>query len=260
MKNLTKRLSFTLIFVLILGLSIGCNNDGPPKEESKIYTSVGFIENTLTENEKNYVEIGFNEKSLKLEVKDEDVFNDLKEDDFYKFAFDENNTLLSIEDDVFLEDLVRNSMKDDQEPEDEDPISETRISSEDKLSTDDLTLLESFEFDINNDGSEEKIAMYANVEQGPDGEIYWDDGQDWLFLVEGQEEDYVLFNDYIQIGNLSFHVFTIDDDFYITTIQSTTANLQVNQYKFDPESNEFISTSEYQTSGNVNMIYSTSLY
>lgn len=260
MKKTIKILSFTLILLVVLGVSIGCNKNNQSVEQSKIYTNLGFIENLITENEKNYVEIETNEKTLKLEVEDEVVFNDLKENEFYKFAYDENSSLLSIEDDKYLEDLVRNSTKKDEEAIDEDPIAETRIPSQSKVSTEDLILLDSFEIDINNDDFEEKVAMYVDAEQGSDGEIYWDDGQNWLFLVEGREEDYVLFDDYVQIGNLNFHAFTVDDDFYISTIQTGTANLQVNQYKFDSKSNEFILTVEYQTSGNVNMLHSSSSY
>ena len=99
--------------------------------------------------------------------------------------------------------------------------------------------------------------MYVDAEQGPDGEIYWDDGQDWLLLVEGQDQDYVLFDNYVQIGSIRFHIYTVDEDFYITTIHSGTANLDIREYKFNPESEEFVWTLKHGATGNVNMMHST---
>ena len=104
---------------------------------------------------------------------------------------------------------------------------------------------------------EETIAMYVNAGQGSDGEIYWDDGQNWLFLVEGSEQDYILFDDYVQLGTIKFHIYTTDDDFYITTIQSGTANLDIVEYRFDRDSGKFVSTLLHGTKGNVNMLHST---
>jgi len=134
---------------------------------------------------------------------------------------------------------------------------ETLISVTDKISTGDLALLDSYSFDIDGNGSEEIISMYVDAHQEPNGEIHWDDGQNWLLLVEEQDQNYILFNDYIQLGTLRFHIYTEDDDFHITTIQSTTANLQITEYKFDKESKEFISTPKYRTEGNVNMLHSS---
>lgn len=255
MKSLIKKLSLGLTIIMILGVAFGCNQDKGPKSKVDVYTNVGFIDDIITDDGKNYIEIGVNANSLRLEVLDNNVFNNIEENEFYKFAYDENNILLSIEKDIYLEDLVKQSMK-----EDNDPEGTTHIQTTDKQATEDLVLLDSYSFDINDDGFEETISIYVDAEKGANGEVYWDDGQKWLFLVEGRNEDYVLFDDFIQIGSLNYHIYTEDDDFYITTIQSGTANLDIVEYKFDPDSNGFISTSKYGTTGNVNMLHSTSGY
>lgn len=242
----------------MLVLSFGCDKDkqieSKPESKITVFTNVGFVSDLITEDGKNYVEFSFDGGNLKLEVDDMDVFNSIEEDEFYRFAFDIKNILLSIDKDEYLESLVKKSME---EGIDDNPVESNYISPENKVSTEGLALLDSYEFDINGDGVEEVIAMYVNAEQGSDGEIYWDDGQDWLFLVQGQDQDYVLFNDYVQLGDIRFHIYTVDEDFYITTIQSGTANLDITEYKFDRDSQEFVSILKHKATGNVNMMHST---
>lgn len=262
MKNLIKKSSLGLIIVVMLVLSFGCDKDGQVESKVEVFTNVGFVSDLISENEKDYVEVGVNGADLKLQVEDKDLFKNIKEQEFYKFAYNKDNILLSIETDEYLERLVKESMEEGITPDDEDNLSEddlvkTKIPATEKISTEGLTLLDSYEFDINGDGVEEVIAMYVNAEQGSDGEIYWDDGQDWLFLVQGQDQDYVLFNDYVQLGDIRFHIYTVDEDFYITTIQSGTANLDITEYKFDRDSQEFVSILKHKATGNVNMMHST---
>ncbi len=150
---------------------------------------------------------------------------------------------------------------DKEEPIDEVPDPEVKtviIEATDKIDVQDLALLDSYIFDIDGDGVEETIAMYVDAHQEPNGEIYWDDGQNWLFLVEGEEKDYVLFNDYVQLGTVRFHVYTVDENqFYITAVKPTTAGLSITEYKFDNESNNFIAKTIYEATGNVNMLHNS---
>ena len=258
MKNLFKNLGLGIIIGTILILSFGCTEKEETPSNLKVFTNVGFVSELALEygeDGKNYVEFSVNGSSLKLEVKDTDVFTKIKEDEFYQFAYDQDNVLLSIEEDDYIKGLVLKSMEEGLD--DEDSVTKNHISPENKVSTQGLILLDSYEFDINGDGFEETIGMYVNAEQGSDGEIYWDDGQDWLFLVQGQEEDYILFDDYVQLGNIKFHIYTVDEDFYITTIQSGTANLDIVDYKFDRDLKEFVSTLKHGTTGNLNMLHSS---
>ena len=249
-----KKLSLGLIVVMILVLSFGCGQKEQDQTKITVHTNLGFVSKLSQEDGKNYVEFSFNgdDGNLKLQVDDIDIFNDIEEDEFYRFAFNGyHDLLLSLDKDNYIKSLVLKSMEEGIEPSDSEPI-----SLSEKTSTEGLVLLDSYDFDINGDGIEETIAMYVNAEQSSNGEIYWDDGQDWLFLVEGKEEDYVLFNDYVQLGTIKFHIYTEDDDFYITTVQSGTANLDIVEYRFDPESKQFISSLLHGTRGNVNMLHS----
>jgi hypothetical protein len=141
----------------------------------------------------------------------------------------------------------------------ENETEEISIMPTDKATTEGLALLDYYNFDIDGDGIEETISMYVDAAQDSNGEILWDDGQKWLFLVESKDKDYVLFDDFVQLGTIKFYVYNIldEDAFYITTVKSTTADLTITEYKFDKKTKSFISKVVYNTTGNVNMLHSS---
>lgn len=250
MKNLTKKISLLLIFALVLSISFGCT----PKEDvqKKLYTNSGFLSSKSTEDNKNYVEIAANGENIKLEVKDNNIFKELVEDEYYMVAYDEDSILKSAEVNEFLKKLVMDSMKQGIEVEEGDKFT---ISPSESKDYSDLTLLDQSKIDYNNDGTEETISLYTVAGRGPDGEMAWDDGQNWILVVRDNDKDYVLFENYVQLGAISFYAYFEDDDFVITTIQSGTANLIVTEYRLDKDSNNFIGTIKFSTKGNVNMFH-----
>lgn len=157
--------------------------------------------------------------------------------------------------------IVPGNVVDKEDTQDnEGPIEETDgiiIEATDKVDVTGLSLLDSYIIDFDNNGTDETISLYTAAEKDSNGEIMWDDGQKWKLLVEGTDTDYVLFDDYVQLGSIKFYVYTSDDDFYITTIQTSTASLNLTEYSFNKESNSFISNVKFETSGNVNMIHSS---
>lgn len=156
-----------------------------------------------------------------------------------------------------------NGVIEDEEPKKEPSEEETNsviIESTDKVSTEGLSLLDSYEFDVDGNGDEEIISLYTTAEKDENGEVIWDDGQNWKLLVEGADKDYILFDDYVQLGNIKFYAYTSDDDFYLTTIQTGTANLKLTEYHFDKQDNNFRSTVRFEATNNVNMLYSSDSY
>jgi hypothetical protein len=153
---------------------------------------------------------------------------------------------------------------DKEDPQDkEDPVEEpegTIIEGTDKVDVANLTLLDSYIFDFDGDGTDETISLYTAAEKDTNGEIMWDDGQNWNLLVEDTDQDFVLFNDYVQLGTIKFYVYTSDDNFYITTVQTGTASLKFTEYSFDKESKNFISNVRFETTGNVNMLHNSNGY
>lgn len=139
-------------------------------------------------------------------------------------------------------------------PIDNKELVSKEILPTEKVDVSNLTLLDEYYFDFDNDGEEERIAMYTAAGRAEDGEIAWDDGQNWLFIVQDTDKDYVLFDDYVQLGSIDFYVYTIEDDFYIDTLQVGTANLTLKSYHYNRDKGNFMMTVPYTTTGNVNMI------
>lgn len=134
---------------------------------------------------------------------------------------------------------------------------EILIAPVDKVNTEHLTLLDEYVFDFDNDGVEEKVGMYTEAEKDSKGEIMWDDGQKWLFIVQDTEKDYILADEYVQLGKIDFYVYTIDGDFHIATISDRTASLTLKSYHYDRDNDRFTMTIPFETSGNVNMLHSS---
>lgn len=147
-----------------------------------------------------------------------------------------------------------------EQPTDDGPIEEdldkeeTIIVPKEKVDVTGLTLLDEYDFDFDKDGYDENIAMYTAAGRDSNGVIAWDDGQNWLFAVHDTDKDYVLIDEYVQLGTIDFFVFTVDDDFYIATVSARTASLDLITYKYDRENDSFIKTVPFNARGNVNML------
>ena len=254
MKFNFKNISLVLVFLLAIGLLAGCAQE----EKEDLTLNVGFLESKSVENDKNYIVLAVNNDNLKLEVEEQDQFDSLKEDEFYIFSHNKDNVLRYIQTDSYLKDVVEYSMEegiDDEDEDDNDVLQEIR--AEDIISIDELTLLDEYIIDFNNDGYDEIIAMYVAAGRDDKGEIMWDDGQRWVLVVHGDNKDYVLYDDYVQLGSIEFNVFTEDDDFYIVTKSVRTASLTVTQYEYKKSDDSFIKTVAYNIKGNVNMLHSS---
>lgn len=118
------------------------------------------------------------------------------------------------------------------------------------------TLLDDFTLDIDKDGSEEKIELYTAAERDKNGEIMWDDGQNWLLVVVDGNEYYPLLNQYVQLGVVYFTVWEDEDKLQITVIINTGANQNIANYTYNKEKNVFTEELIFDTGG-VNAMYSS---
>ncbi|NLY47005.1 MAG: hypothetical protein GX053_13600 [Tissierella sp.] len=256
MKFSLKNISLILVVVLSIGLLAGCTPQESTQNNEGIFEDLtlttGFTNSKSEEDGKNFIVIDARDQDLKLEVVDEDLFASLEEDEFYIFAYNDENILRNIQKDLDLKDLVENSEEDGNNH----PVLQ-EIAAGDKISMDGLTLLDEYIIDFNGDGHDEVIAMYVAAERDDNGEIMWDDGQRWVFVVHGDNKDYVLYDDYVQLGSIQFNVFTSNDEFSIVTKSVRTASLDISEYRYDETNDSFIQTIPYSVSGNVNMLHSS---
>ena len=108
-----------------------------------------------------------------------------------------------------------------------------------------------------------KLSIYVNAAPRSDGVFLFDDGQEWLILLETAMGDYPLFpRKYLQIGGVSCVVYNeyLDDNirphFLITERQ--TAGYRIYDCIYDEEQAAFIVEPVYEAEG-INFIVDSSL-
>lgn len=103
-----------------------------------------------------------------------------------------------------------------------------------KDTVDRLTLLDVSSIDIYQDGQKESVELYTAAEKDSKGQIAWDDGQPWLLRVTAGDNEYILFDDYVQLGDLNYWLYTSEQNtVHITTMQTSSAGFLVTDYKFN---------------------------
>jgi len=129
--------------------------------------------------------------------------------------------------------------------------------SNERVSTENLTLLDEYSIDFDNDNIEESIELYTAAGRGPDGEMMWDDGQDFLLIVKDKEGEFILFNEYVQIGQIDLYVYTAEDnEFHITTLQPGSASMRMTDYNFNKDKKQFEKSIVFNPN-NVNLMHSS---
>ncbi|TCO68252.1 hypothetical protein [Marinisporobacter balticus] len=130
------------------------------------------------------------------------------------------------------------------------------FESKDLIDTKNLTLLEKYRIDVDGDNEDEEVQLYTAAERDADGEIMWDDGQNWLMLVKDSDRAFVLFDGYIQLGELKLWIYTTDEDnkMHITTLQPSSASALVDDYIFVEEKQGFEKKILFNPK-NVNMLH-----
>ncbi len=252
MKFNNRIISLVLIIVLAIGILSACTPKiSEPVDNEVLFQNAGFISEKITKDDKNYIEIRTDGGSSNLEVIDKKIFENIEDEEFYIYTYNSDNVLRSLSKNETIKSSIIDSSLEDAEP-----ITNT-ISPVAKIDVEDLTILDEYEVDFDNDNTMEKVNMYTTAGRAENGEIMWDDGQRWLIVVHGEDKDYVLFDDYVQLGQITTYIYTIDQNFFIDTLSSGTANLTLKSYLYSQKDDTFIETIPFDTEGNVNMMHSS---
>lgn len=119
------------------------------------------------------------------------------------------------------------------------------------------TKLNEYSLDFDGDGALEKIELHTAAGRAEDGNMLWDDGQNWLLLVEDGKEYYPLLHQYVQLGVVYFTIWYDDKGTpKITVILETGANLSFFNYYYDREQQGYKVENIYD-SGGINYIFSS---
>lgn len=75
-----------------------------------------------------------------------------------------------------------------------------------------LFLLERLEHSFAANGEEAAIALYTSAQVASDGRMGWDTGDQWTLLVQQGDRTFVLFDEYVQYGEVQFWVSDLNPD------------------------------------------------
>jgi len=262
MRSILIKVILILSVSMSLLLAVGCTRDiNEVESEQEVLTS-GFVLEKTIENDNNYITLHILKTSedeisdLRLKATTKEDYDYFVENNYYIVSY--GKALLEIKN-AQLNNSLGETISRGIDDENED-IEKTSIFATEKTEYEDYTLLDSYSFDIDENGVEETIALYTAAQRDSGGDIMWDDGQIWVLVVQGEDKNYELYNNYVQIGAIDFYIFTTDDGFHITTVENTTAGLKLIDYIFSNEENSFTPKVHYNAIGNVNMLHVSSGY
>ena len=258
----------TLIVVVILLIVVAfiiLKNVNTPKGDMKITS--GFITEKTKSGNSQFITIetfGKSEDDIrqsKMRVLDKKLWDSIEENRYYFVNYivkeDKSLVLSSIERNDEYGKMYKKATEKEEEKEgkeEKEDIKEEEKTTEesekqeaeegkekftaiypstDKLSIENLTLLDNTTVDISGDGKEETIELYTTAQRDSKGEIMWDDGQKWFLIVKDKDKEYVLFDEYVQLGTLEFWVYDSRGESHIVTLQTGSAVLKLSDYVYD---------------------------
>ena len=93
--------------------------------------------------------------------------------------------------------------------------------------------------------SDAKLSLYVHAEKDDDGVFMFDDGQEWLLVMETSLGDFPLFpREYVQLGRVDYTVFNgysenAYDVFHVLVTVQQTAGIEMFECVFDDDKQAF---------------------
>lgn len=135
-----------------------------------------------------------------------------------------------------------------------DATGEERVIRRGPLTDPYPTQIDAATLDVDGDGTEETVELFAAVERDARGRPMWDDGQRWMLRVreDAAPEGYVLFDDFVQLGRLSFWAVTQPERPAALVLEvAAGAGVRVWSVRYDPARDGFVEGPSVAASGNV---------
>ena len=86
---------------------------------------------------------------------------------------------------------------------------------------------ESTMYDLDGNGSQEKIVILANVERSSSGELMWDDGQPWeVRIEESNGKTTRVFAQFVQLGTVKGYITHRDGHTTLFLLQQTSSGIR----------------------------------
>lgn len=139
--------------------------------------------------------------------------------------------------------------------EDDEAQDQVIMPSERTFEPDTMTLISTYSYDMNKDGSDDEINLYTSSLKDDSGNIMWDDGQYFILEVVSEGMSYELFNEYVQIGRVYFAVNDSDHTGIVLTV-STYSGFRFEYFSYNPEEDGFEKEVIY-SSDDLNIMYTS---
>lgn len=130
--------------------------------------------------------------------------------------------------------------------EDEPIDTEERVVQVETIEQYPMTLYKSDQLEFDERGQGRIVELYVNAEEDEDGNLLFDDGQNWLLVVKDGEETYPLYNDYLQLGEIDFHIAPIKGEPSIIMIKTAHENTNIFVYRYDESKEGFVEMPLYE--------------
>lgn len=236
-------MSVLMALAVIAFLTIFAYNEYKKPASEVINLSEWQAEYKLTFNNKSYIVTGQSTEDIDQKIGSV-VYHGNKPGFFDLYSIKQVNDYSKIAVETNIGYLVALAEPDEQAKS----IGIIEAVKEDPRTSEYPTKLEDFSFDYDQDNKEEKIELYTAAGRYKDGNILWDDGQNWLLVVVDGDKYYKLFSGFVQLSNIYFTFSTIGEDRTpnITFIYNTQCGLQVIECLYNKEKDCFETEIVYQ--------------
>ena len=123
--------------------------------------------------------------------------------------------------------------------------------------TENLFLLERMEYTLDAAGEEAAVELYTSAQVAADGQMGWDTGDQWTLLVQQENVSFVLYDEYVQYGEVQFWVSYLnteevpgleleDLEQHIYVMVSTSVGFTLYDYVWDAENTCFWKSVSFQ--------------
>ena len=85
-----------------------------------------------------------------------------------------------------------------------------QITPTDQIHEESMTLLEQVEYTFVPDAERASVELYTSALIADDGQMGWDSGDQWVLLMRQGEQEFLLYDEYVQYGEVQFWVSSIN--------------------------------------------------
>ena len=85
-----------------------------------------------------------------------------------------------------------------------------QITPVDQAHVESLTLLERVEYSLVSEEERASVELYTSAAIADDGQMGWDSGDQWALLVRQGEQEFLLYDEYVQYGEVQFWISSLN--------------------------------------------------